>query len=93
MDNSKNKKTPSLDPTSTNVSLSFPLDPDRQAAYFFPSPMSLVQLYIPAESALEVAAELGDIGMIQFRDVSSISSFYLFLVKRSCSRLPTHLYQ
>jgi hypothetical protein len=32
--------------------------------------MSLIQLYIPAEVARPTVAELGELGMIQFRDVS-----------------------
>jgi V-type H+-transporting ATPase subunit a len=32
--------------------------------------MSLVQLYIPAEAAHASVAELGELGLVQFRDVS-----------------------
>jgi hypothetical protein len=34
------------------------------------APMSLLQLYIPAEAAQATVAELGSIGLVQFRDVS-----------------------
>ena len=33
------------------------------------APMSLLQLYIPAEAAQATVAELGSIGLVQFRDV------------------------
>ena len=35
--------------------------------------MQLVQLIIPAEAAHETVSYLGDIGLLQFKDVSSIS--------------------
>lgn len=33
-------------------------------------PMSLLQLYIPVEAAQATVAELGSLGLVQFRDVS-----------------------
>lgn len=36
--------------------------------------MSLIQLYIPAEVAQPCVAELGELGKVQFRDVSSFAS-------------------
>lgn len=33
------------------------------------APMSLLQLYIPAEAAQATVAELGSLGLVQFRDV------------------------
>ncbi len=33
------------------------------------APMSLLQLYIPMEAAQATVAELGSIGLVQFRDV------------------------
>jgi len=41
--------------------------------------MSLIQLYIPAEVAQQTIAELGELGLIQFRDVS-VSLLYLTVV-------------
>lgn len=35
------------------------------------APMSLLQLYIPAEAAQTTVAELGSLGLAQFRDVNS----------------------
>lgn len=34
------------------------------------APMSLLQLYIPAEAAQTTVAELGSVGLVQFRDVT-----------------------
>ena len=34
------------------------------------APMTLLQLYIPAEAAQATVAELGSLGLVQFRDVS-----------------------
>lgn len=34
------------------------------------APMSLLQLYIPMEAAQATVAELGSIGLVQFRDVN-----------------------
>lgn len=36
------------------------------------APMSLLQLYIPAEAAQATVAELGSLGLVQFRDVREI---------------------
>lgn len=33
------------------------------------APMTLLQLYIPAEAAQATVAELGSLGLVQFRDV------------------------
>ena len=43
--------------------------------------MSLIQLYIPAEVAQPCVAELGELGKVQFRDVSQ---------SRSCSIFPRY---
>ena len=37
--------------------------------------MSLIQLYIPSEMAQPTVAELGELGLIQFRDVCVAYSF------------------
>lgn len=34
------------------------------------APMSLLQLYIPIETAPATVAELGNLGLVQFRDVT-----------------------
>ena len=36
------------------------------------APMTLLQLYIPAEAAQAPVAELGSLGLVQFRDVSLV---------------------
>lgn len=45
--------------------------------------MSLIQLYIPAEVAQPCVAELGELGKVQFRDVSfSFFSFTMLCSKK-----------
>jgi hypothetical protein len=36
---------------------------------FRPSPMSLIQIYIPSEASHSTIAELGKLEIVQFRDV------------------------
>jgi len=49
------------------------------------APMSLLQLYIPAEAAQATVAEMGSLGLVQFRDVIVIAChpflIICFLVK------------
>lgn len=50
-----------------------PVSGPRQPLEIYRSaPMSLLQLYIPSEAAQTTIAELGGLGLVQFRDVSSI---------------------
>lgn len=58
--------------------------------------MSLVQLFVPAEVAHDTVAELGELGDVQFKDVSyfmSLKGWYLLLipspVKSQRQSLPT----
>lgn len=44
------------------------------------APMSLLQLYIPAEAAPATIAELGSIELVQFRDVNLVSFIFLCVV-------------
>jgi len=48
--------------------------------------MSLVQLFVPAEVAHDTVAELGELGNVQFKDVSLRR---IFLPTRNMSRLIT----
>jgi V-type H+-transporting ATPase subunit a len=42
--------------------------------------MSLVQLFVPTEVAHDTVAELGELGNVEFKDVSSsYLSFFFFL--------------
>jgi hypothetical protein len=45
---------------------------DEALDIFRSAPMSLLQLYIPIETAQATVAELGILGLVQFRDVSQI---------------------
>ena len=58
----------------SQTSLEAPLDILRCA------PMSLLQLYIPAEAAQTTVAELGSVGLVQFRDVSQDYNLGLFFI-------------
>lgn len=40
------------------------------------APMALLQIYIPSEAAHATIAELGDLGLVQFRDVNNILLFF-----------------
>jgi len=40
--------------------------------------MSLVQLFVPAEVAHDTVAELGEIGNVEFKDVSSFHVPFFF---------------
>lgn len=67
--NTQNKYQDHPTTTTTNVlapiaSVEEPMDILRCA------PMSLLQLYIPVEAAQATVAELGSLGLVQFRDVS-----------------------
>lgn len=42
------------------------------------APMSLLQLYIPMEAAQATVAELGNIGLVQFRDVIILCACFCF---------------
>jgi len=44
----------------------------HEATFFRSEEMSLIQLYIPAEVAQPTVAELGELGLVQFRDVGVI---------------------
>ena len=46
-----------------------------QTTLFRSEEMSLIQLYIPSEMAQPTVAELGELGLIQFRDVCVAYSF------------------
>lgn len=59
-------------------------------------PMHLVQLIIPVESAHRTVSYLGDLGLLQFKDVISstfipLPSFYLF-IQLYCFELITGSY-
>ena len=43
-------------------------------------PMLLVQLYIQIEAAHDTIDELGKLGLVQFRDVSGVSHYWLLLM-------------
>lgn len=58
--------TPMTTTSPTNPALEEPINIFRCA------PMSLLQLYIPAEAAQATVAELGSIELVQFRDVSLV---------------------
>ncbi|KAF9166898.1 H(+)-transporting V0 sector ATPase subunit a [Mortierella sp. AD010] len=45
-------------------------DVSSEATFFRSEEMSLIQLYIPAEVAQPTVSELGELGMIQFRDLN-----------------------
>lgn len=57
--------------------------------------MSLVQLFVPTEVAHDTVAELGELGDVQFKDVSyliALDEGYLKvspLAKSQCQSLPT----
>lgn len=56
--------------------------------------MSLVQLFVPAEVAHDTVAELGELGNVEFKDVSSSYLSLFFLLPNSaaqpqCEPLPT----
>ena len=53
------------------------LGPDQEESMFRSSPMTLFQLYIPAEAAQVVTLRAGDLGLIQFRDVLLLLMLYL----------------
>lgn len=40
--------------------------------------MSLVQLFVPAEVAHDTVAELGELGNVEFKDVSSFYVLFFF---------------
>lgn len=44
----------------------------NESTFFRSEEMSLIQLYIPAEVAQPTVAELGELGLVQFRDVGVI---------------------
>lgn len=48
--------------------------------------MSLVQLFIPTEVAHDAVAELGELGNVEFKDVSIVQSqSKVFLSEKICS--------
>lgn len=65
---------PHQDHPNTNPSLPTPTSSGTQEAMDILrcAPMTLLQLYIPAEAAQTTVAELGSLGLVQFRDVFKI---------------------
>ena len=63
--------------------------------------MSLVQLIVPTEVAHDTIAELGELGNVEFKDVSllsppfrltiSLCSYYPLIVEPQCQSFPTLL--
>lgn len=59
--------------------------------------MSLVQLFVPAEVAHDTVAELGELGNVEFKDVSSFHALFLSSLTQlphsaaqpECEPLPT----
>lgn len=45
-----------------------------ESTFFRSEEMSLIQLYIPAEVAQPTVSELGELGLVQFRDVCTLSN-------------------
>lgn len=66
--------TATTQPTSIQQAGEEPMDILRCA------PMSLLQLYIPAEAAQATVAELGSLGLVQFRDVKEGKHDLFFLI-------------
>ena len=66
----KFKDQPSPTMTSPNPITTSPISTVVEPINIFRcAPMSLLQLYIPAEAAPATIAELGSIALVQFRDV------------------------
>ncbi|KNE58695.1 hypothetical protein AMAG_04249 [Allomyces macrogynus ATCC 38327] len=61
-------------------------DPGADTAYVRSEPMSLVQLYIPLDIAQATVSELGELGVVQFRDrnpdVSAFQRTYVSEIRR-----------
>lgn len=59
-----------------------------QTTLFRSEEMSLIQLYIPSEIAQPTVAELGELGLIQFRDVKILFllidniKLFLFIINK-----------
>jgi V-type H+-transporting ATPase subunit a len=53
-----------------------------ESTFFRSEEMSLIQLYIPAEVAQPTVSELGELGLVQFRDVRQPAvTLYQHMVK------------
>lgn len=65
----KFKDQPSPTTTSSAPIITSPTPTVEPINIFRCAPMSLLQLYIPAEAAPATIAELGSIELVQFRDV------------------------
>lgn len=58
---------------------------------FRSEPMQLVQLIIPVESAHLTVSYLGEVGLLQFKDVCTLLAFVVYLLCL-CVRVEVYLY-
>ncbi|ORZ30711.1 H+-ATPase subunit [Catenaria anguillulae PL171] len=61
--------------------------PDYSTTYFRSEPMSLIQLYIPSDIALATVSELGEVGLVQFRDLNPTVTAFQRTYVREIRRL------
>lgn len=61
-----------------------------ESTFFRSEEMSLIQLYIPAEVAQPTVSELGELGLVQFRDVRQSAVFLYQDGQRECLCEQTH---
>lgn len=68
------------------VGISYPCTRSHEAhnSLFRSEEMTLCQLFLQSEAAYSVVAELGELGLMQFKDVSLINSSSLYAVYLSC---------